>query len=173
MERNPNDTFSTPMSGQGVDAGTSDATTGTGATGTSGVGTSGTGTSGTGTPGGGSTLATAKESLQERFGQVKEKATQAQATLADKLEAGAQKLRQRQQPGELAAATDTGSVCVATDERLHNVRDSLAGGMQNTADWLRNGDLKADIETQVREHPGRTLLIALGVGYLLGKAIRR
>ena len=44
--------------------------------------------------------------------------------------------------------------------------------MAGTADWLRNGDLKGDIEHQVKENPGRTLLIALGVGYLLGKAFR-
>jgi hypothetical protein len=25
----------------------------------------------------------------------------------------------------------------------------------------------------VKEHPGRTLLIAMGVGYLLGKALRK
>jgi hypothetical protein len=28
------------------------------------------------------------------------------------------------------------------------------------------------IEQQVKEHPGRTLLIAAGLGYLLGKALR-
>ena len=39
--------------------------------------------------------------------------------------------------------------------------------------WLREGDLRATIETQVREHPGRTLLIALGVGYMLGKTFRK
>ena len=49
----------------------------------------------------------------------------------------------------------------------------LAGGMQGTADMLRNGDLKGSIETQVRENPARTLLIAVGVGYLLGKALKK
>ena len=50
--------------------------------------------------------------------------------------------------------------------------DSVARGMHKSADWLRNGDLKADIERQVRDNPGRTLLIALGGGSLLGKAFR-
>jgi hypothetical protein len=45
--------------------------------------------------------------------------------------------------------------------------------MQGAAEFLRNGDLGQTIETQVKEHPGRTLLIALGVGYVLGKAFRR
>ena len=33
--------------------------------------------------------------------------------------------------------------------------------------------LKTSIERQVKEHPGRTLLIAIGMGYLIGKAFRR
>jgi ElaB/YqjD/DUF883 family membrane-anchored ribosome-binding protein len=33
--------------------------------------------------------------------------------------------------------------------------------------------MKSGIERQVKEHPGRTLAIAVGVGYLLGKAIRK
>ena len=52
----------------------------------------------------------------------------------------------------------------------------VAGGMDATANWLRNTDLdrvRVGIEQQVKEHPGRTLLIAVGVGYLLGKALRR
>jgi len=32
--------------------------------------------------------------------------------------------------------------------------------------------MKSGIERQVKDHPGRTLAIAVGVGYLLGKAIR-
>ncbi len=61
---------------------------------------------------------------------------------------------------------------VASDERMAQVQDSVARGMTKSADWLRNGDLKGDIERQVKENPGRTLLVALGVGYLLGKAFR-
>ena len=45
--------------------------------------------------------------------------------------------------------------------------------MQKTADFLRSGDMRGSIEEQVRTNPGRTLLIALGVGYALGKALRR
>ena len=55
---------------------------------------------------------------------------------------------------------------------MTNVQDSVARGMEKSADWLRNGDLKSDIERQVRENPGRSLLIALGLGYVIGKAFR-
>jgi hypothetical protein len=40
---------------------------------------------------------------------------------------------------------------------------------------LRDADiesLKAGLERQVKEHPGRTLLIAAGLGYLIGRAFR-
>jgi hypothetical protein len=48
--------------------------------------------------------------------------------------------------------------------------------MQGAADWLRDADLdglKSGIERQVKDHPGRSLAIAVGVGYLLGKAFRK
>lgn len=48
--------------------------------------------------------------------------------------------------------------------------------MQATADFLRDADLqgmKTGIERQVKEHPGRTLLIAAGLGYILGRAFRK
>lgn len=182
MERNADDTFgATGNQGSATGAGSSSSggmgTTGMG--GSSGgrdysTGTSGTsGTSSTGGTGGQtSTAGQAKATAQEKLGQVKDKAREMQSTLADRLDAGAQKLRQRQQNATLAGATDGGSVGVAANDRMSNVQDSVARGMEKSADWLRNGDLKADIERQVRENPGRTLLIALGLGYVLGKAFR-
>jgi hypothetical protein len=59
---------------------------------------------------------------------------------------------------------------------MAQVSGRVAGGMQATADWLRDADLdslRSGVERQVKEHPGRTLLIAVGVGYLLGKALRK
>jgi len=98
-------------------------------------------------------------------------------SIADALESGAEKLR-RQAAGETAAtsAEAGGSFAVASEGRLGQTSNQLAGGMQGAADWLRDADLdglKAGIERQVKEHPGRSLAIAVGVGYLLGKAFRR
>ena len=105
----------------------------------------------------------------------REKAGNLKNTLADKLEAGAERLQQRGQGNQFATAGD-GSTSIDADGRLTAVTSSVATGMQSTADWLREADLeslKEGVEQQVKEHPGRTLLIALGVGYLLGKAFRR
>jgi hypothetical protein len=60
--------------------------------------------------------------------------------------------------------------------RLAATTNQIAGGLQASADWLRDADLdglKSGIERQVKEHPGRSLAVAVGLGYLLGKAFRK
>lgn len=107
---------------------------------------------------------------------LRERAGGAKDSLADALESGAEKLRARSGDGTMAGASaDGGSVAVA-DDRMAQMTSRVAGGMEGAADWLRDADLdglKGSIEQQVKEHPGRTLLIAVGVGYLLGKALRK
>ena len=118
----------------------------------------------------GDRLADAGSTARERVGTAKDK-------LANALESGAGKLRDRAHPAgaTLAGATAEGGSVAMNDGRVAQVSDKVAGGMQATADWLRDADLdgiKSSIETQVKEHPGRTLLIAAGLGYLLGRAFR-
>lgn len=109
--------------------------------------------------------------------------------LADALSSGAEKLRERSaRSSSDAASKDTsaatfagvtggGTVSVETDAGGGaQVTERVAGGMDTAANWLREADidgLKQGIERQVTEHPGRTLLIAAGVGYLLGRAFRK
>jgi hypothetical protein len=105
---------------------------------------------------------------------VKQKASTIPAMLADGLEAGAEALRQRQ-PSPNATTPGT-SVAVASDSSIDAVTDTLATGMQSSADWIRDADLdklKSGVEKQVKEHPARSLLVALGAGYLIGKILRR
>lgn len=120
---------------------------------------------------------TARDRLADVGGTVRDRAGNIKDSLADALESGADKLRHRT-PGGVALAGDAGAtkVSAGVDHRTDGVSDKVAGGMQATADWLREADassLTASIERQVKEHPGRTLLIAVGVGYLLGKALRK
>lgn len=117
----------------------------------------------------------AKDKLADVGSSVRQGAGSAKDKLADALESGANKLRQRGSSGELSASTGTADVSVSGDG-VNQVTDRLAGGMQATADWLRDADLdgmRTGIERQVKDHPGRTLLIAVGLGYLLGKAFRK
>jgi ElaB/YqjD/DUF883 family membrane-anchored ribosome-binding protein len=118
----------------------------------------------------GDRLADVGSTARDRVGTAKDK-------LANALESGADKLRERTHPAgaTLAGATAEGSSVAMSDGRVAQVSDKVAGGMQATADWLRDADLdgiKSGIETQVKEHPGRTLLIAAGLGYLIGRAFR-
>lgn len=73
---------------------------------------------------------------------------------------------------------------------LHNKADSIAGGgervskvthevadkVDNASRYIRDNDAKdmlADLESMVRAHPTRSLLVVLAVGYLAGRALRR
>lgn len=120
---------------------------------------------------------TAQEKLADVGSNVRERAGNLKDSLAGALETGAEKLRARggSQDGTLAGATGSSSVALE-DGRAAQVSNRVAGGMDATADWLRQADLDGlgkSIEAQVKEHPGRSLLIAAGLGYLLGKALRK
>jgi hypothetical protein len=118
----------------------------------------------------------AKEAVTSGLGTAKEKASNLSASLADKLDAGAEKLRQSAQGGSgspYAPSTGIGGVAALEgDNRMGQLGTKGADALQATANFLREGDLKASIEEQVRTNPARTLLVALGVGYVLGKALR-
>ncbi|MDB4915371.1 MAG: hypothetical protein JWM95_3015 [Gemmatimonadetes bacterium] len=101
----------------------------------------------------------------------RDRAAEIPSMLADKLEAGADSIRPEHQP-----ATAGGAGTLTSHTPVAQATDKLANGMQAGADWLRNADLnklRDGIEQQVREKPAQSLLLALGVGYMLGKAVRR
>jgi hypothetical protein len=107
---------------------------------------------------------------------VKDKASNLPSIIADGLEAGANALRQNRTSSSGSVDGGSASVALANDSSVAAVTDTLASGMQSSADWIRDADidkLKAGVEKQVKEHPARSLLVALGAGYLIGKALRR
>ena len=126
-----------------------------------------------------SAASTAGDKIASAGSTVRDKAGNLKNSLADALESGAEKIRaQGANGGQIAGAAATGgSTAMVTDNsRIAGASNQLAGGMQASADWLRDTDLdgmKSGIERQVKDHPGRTLAVAVGVGYLLGKAFRR
>ncbi|MEO8333664.1 MAG: hypothetical protein ABI664_01740 [bacterium] len=119
----------------------------------------------------------AYEPVADTGSSLREKAGGFKNTIADALQSGAEKLRHQSANGTAITSTEAGgTVAVSEENRIEQTSNQLAGGMQGAADWLRDADmdgLKAGIERQVKEHPGRSLAIAVGVGYLLGKALRR
>jgi ElaB/YqjD/DUF883 family membrane-anchored ribosome-binding protein len=110
------------------------------------------------------------DKAEETAASVRERAVQMKTQLADKLETGAGRLRQR--------VTNTRKIddaIATTKQRVADTSDRLAAGMERSADWLRNTNMTSfqqGLERQVRENPGRTLLIAGAIGYLLGRAFK-
>jgi ElaB/YqjD/DUF883 family membrane-anchored ribosome-binding protein len=103
-------------------------------------------------------------------GSLGERTVQLKAQLADKLESGAERLRER--------STDTAKIddAIATAKtQVADASDRVASGMEKSAEWLRDANMssiKQGLERQVKENPGRTLLIAGAIGYLLGRAFK-
>ena len=125
-------------------------------------------------------VGTAQEKLAGAGSTVRDKAGTLKHSLADALESGAERLRQQAAGGgqTAGAAATGGSVGMVSDEsnRMAGMSNQVAGGLQASADWLRDADLdglRSGLEQQVKDHPGRTLAVAVGLGYLLGKAIRK
>ena len=89
-----------------------------------------------------------------------------QATLADTLESGASAVRQR-----LGRPNDGG-----VRARLGAAGGAVADRLESGALWLRENDvtdLRALLAQQLENHPGRTAVIALGIGVLIGRASKR
>lgn len=116
---------------------------------------------------------TAADKGQDALNAVKDKAANVPGMLADKLEAGADAVRPTHAP---AMGGTGGTGALVENTRLAQASDKLADSMQASADFLRNPDfskLREGLEQQVREKPTQSLLVALGVGYMLGKVVRR
>jgi len=109
--------------------------------------------------------------LEETAETLSERAVQLKTQLADKLETGASTIRQR--------SSDTAKIddaIATTKERVADAGDRVASGMEKSAEWLRDmnmSTIKQGLARQVKENPGRTLLIAGAIGYLLGRAFKR
>jgi ElaB/YqjD/DUF883 family membrane-anchored ribosome-binding protein len=110
------------------------------------------------------------DKVEESSASARDRAVQMKRQLADKLETGAGRLRQR--------ATNTQKIdnaIATTKQRVVETSDRVAAGMERSADWLRNTNVSSfqeGLERRVRENPGRTLLIAGAIGYLLGRAFK-
>lgn len=61
-------------------------------------------------------------------------------------------------------------------DRVAGLANDAAGKLNSTAGFVREHDVKsmrANLRAIVRTNPGRSLLIAAGIGFLVGRAFRR
>ncbi len=181
MESNSNDTFGSQKSGIASTGSTTGTTGSTGSTGSTGGFSrqDATETTHDVADRARSAASTAGDKIADVGATVRDRAGNLKSTLADALESGAERLRQQGAGGgQIAGSAATGGSAgmLAETPQLGAAANQLAGGMQASADWLREADLdglKSGVERQVKEHPGRTLAVAVGLGYLLGKAFRK
>ena len=114
--------------------------------------------------------ARAQDKASEALETVRGKVGNLQATVADAIDAGAGALRES---GGVAAEAEADA---RARGRVAEVSQTVAGGLDHTATWLRENDLTdlgGLLRQQLRERPGRTALIVLGLGFVLGRASRR
>jgi hypothetical protein len=93
-----------------------------------------------------------------------------QATLADKLDAGAEALRER------LSTADPAPNSSSVQARLGAAGSAVAERLEGSALWLRENDvtdLRELIGKQLKGHPGRTALVALAIGILLGRSSKQ
>lgn len=59
--------------------------------------------------------------------------------------------------------------------KIDTARTKVMDGASAATDWVKQADfegIKSGIEQQVRTNPVRSLLVAVGLGYLIGRAMR-
>jgi ElaB/YqjD/DUF883 family membrane-anchored ribosome-binding protein len=112
----------------------------------------------------------AREKAQQVAGDVQEKATQlgnqateqinsAMSTAGQQLNTLAQTVRER-----------------APDAQVRDLADTTAGALERSGTYLENANLdmvRRDLETTIRNHPVESVVVGLGIGFLLARSMRR
>jgi hypothetical protein len=115
-----------------------------------------------------------REKASELVGSARGGAGNLQAALADRLDAGAEAMRSRRAAqGEREAPS---ARLANRGRRRDRAEVAVADRMEGAAMWLRETDvtdLRTFVRHELRTRPGRTALIALGIGIFIGRATRR
>jgi len=112
-----------------------------------------------------------KDKVQDVAGDVKDRAQQVSSQVADRADAATTNVGERM--SDMAQtirdkAPTSGPVADAADTAAHTLE--RAGSYLQQQDL---GDIRADLEGIIRRHPMESLLIGLGIGYLLARSMRR
>ena len=135
-------------------------------------------------PDGGSGGATTTERVQEQAEDMANRARDAAGGMADSAREAAsgmtESAREAEERGRQQASNRLEEVAGqlrdrAGDGTTGQVAERAAMGMERTAGYLREhstGDMTADIETYVREHPMQGVAAAVFAGFLIGRVLR-
>ncbi len=123
-------------------------------------------------------------SLSDTAQSVKNKVTDAATTAKQKMSDAGRQATDRidEKRGPAADALESAASTIhekAEDlpggETVKSVAHSAAEKLESTAGYIREHDVKAmfsDVEEIVRRNPGPSLLVAVAVGFLIGRAFR-
>jgi ElaB/YqjD/DUF883 family membrane-anchored ribosome-binding protein len=105
---------------------------------------------------------TAKQKVSETARQATDKIDEKRAPAADALESAASTIHEKAEnlPG---------------GETVKNVAHSAAEKLEATAGYIREHDVRtmmSDVEDIVKRSPGPSLLVAVAIGFLIGRAFR-
>ena len=128
----------------------------------SSTGSTSSGTGGTGT------AARMQQTVTDKANEAKQKIEEFGRKTADQIDA--------QREPVANTLKRTASALHAQGENAASVAHTTADKLESTADYLRSNDLKAmmsDVQDLARRYPGQTLAAAVGLGFLLGRLIRR
>jgi ElaB/YqjD/DUF883 family membrane-anchored ribosome-binding protein len=116
----------------------------------------------------------AKESISDAAMNAKEKAEQLGRSAAKKIDESRGPAASSLESA--AAALRDKAQTLPGGEKIADVAHSAADKLEATADYVKRHDTKqmaADVESMVRRHPGRSLMIAAAIGFLFGRAFQK
>jgi len=112
-----------------------------------------------------------KDRAQDVAGNVQDKAQQLGSQVADKADVATTTVG-----GTLTDAAQTLRQRAPASGSLGDAADTAADTLERAGTYLQQQDLadmRADLEGIVRRHPMESLLVGLGLGYLLARSMRR
>ena len=132
---------------------------------------------GTYTDDAGSTLSDAAQNVKEK---VSDAATAAKQKVSDAGRQATEQIDAKRGPAAEALESAASTIHEKAEnlpggETVKSVAHSAAEKLESTAGYIREHDVKAmlsDVEDMVRRNPGPSLLIAVAVGFLIGRAFR-
>lgn len=111
---------------------------------------------------------------------VADAATTAKQKISDVSQQAADKIDEKRGPAADAMESAASSIHEKAErlpggETVRSVAHSAADKLESTAGYIREHDVRAmfsDVEDIVKRNPGPSLLIAVAVGFLIGRAFR-
>ena len=114
------------------------------------------------------TAASIQEVVGEKAGQAKDKVAEFGRKAVDRLDG-------RREP-TANALDQTASALHEKSEKAAIVAHRAADKLQDTADYIRQHDLKSmtdDVQTLIKRYPAQSLVVAAVGGFLVARALRR